>query len=63
MPKPRHSLRQLDDVVLHVHDEIVIETDAPDMDALRLIMCTPPVWAKGLPLDAEVSVMSRYGKG
>ena len=59
----RHSLRQLDDVVLHVHDEIVIETDAPDMDALRLIMCTPPVWAKGLPLDAEVSVMSRYGKG
>lgn len=59
----RHSLRQLDDVVLHVHDEIVIETATPDPDALRSIMCTPPDWAKGLPLDAEVSVMSRYGKG
>jgi hypothetical protein len=26
------------------------------------VMCTPPDWAKGLPLDVEVSVMSRYGK-
>jgi len=58
----RHSLRQLDDVVLHVHDEIVIETWTPDPDALRSIMCTPPDWAKGLPLDAEVSIMERYGK-
>jgi len=59
----RHSLRQLDDVVLHVHDEIVIETATPDPEALRSIMCTPPDWAKGLPLDAEVEVMTRYGKG
>ena len=59
----RHSLRQLEDVVLHVHDEIVIETATPDPEALRSIMCTPPDWAKGLPLDAEVSIMSRYGKG
>ena len=59
----RHSLRQLDDVVLHVHDEIVIETATPDPEALRLVMCTPPEWAKGLPLDAEVEVMTRYGKG
>ena len=58
----RHSLRQLEDVVLHVHDEIVIETATPDTDALRSIMCTPPDWAKGLPLDAEVSIMERYGK-
>jgi len=58
----RHSLRQLDDVVLHVHDEIVLETATPDPDALRSIMCTPPDWAKGLPLDAEVSIMERYGK-
>jgi DNA polymerase len=58
----RHSLRQLDDVVLHVHDEIVIETATPDPEALRSIMCTPPDWAKGLPLDAEVSIMERYGK-
>ena len=58
----RHSLRQLEDVVLHVHDEIVIETATPDPDALRSIMCTPPEWAKGLPLDPEVSIMERYGK-
>jgi DNA polymerase len=58
----RHSMRQLDDVVLHVHDEIVLETATPDPDALRSIMCTPPDWAKGLPLDAEVSIMERYGK-
>jgi len=60
----RHSLRQLDDVVLHVHDEVVIETDRPEEMAARLkeVMCTPPEWAKGLPLDAEVAIMSRYGK-
>jgi DNA polymerase len=60
----RHSLRQLDDVVLHVHDEIVLETDRPEEMAVRLkeVMCTPPIWAEGLPLDAEVAIMSRYGK-
>jgi DNA polymerase len=60
----RHSLRQLDDVVLHVHDEIVLETDRPEEMAERLkrVMCTPPAWAEGLPLGAEVAIMSRYGK-
>jgi len=60
----RHALRQLDDVVLHVHDEIVLETDRPEEMAVRLkeVMCTPPGWAKGLPLGAEVAIMSRYGK-
>jgi len=60
----RHSLRQLDDVVLHVHDEIVLETDRPEEMAehLKRVMCTPPNWAEGLPLGAEVAIMSRYGK-
>jgi DNA polymerase len=60
----RHSLRQLDDVVLHVHDEIVLETDRPEEMAehLERVMCTPPAWAEGLPLGAEVAIMSRYGK-
>jgi DNA polymerase len=60
----RHSLRHLDDVVLHVHDEIVLETDRPEEMAERLerVMCTPPNWAEGLPLSAEVAIMSRYGK-
>jgi len=56
----RNALRQLDDVVLHVHDEIVLETDQPT--DLERIMCTPPTWASDLPLAAEVKIMSRYGK-
>jgi DNA polymerase len=60
----RYALRQLDNVVLHVHDEIVLETDRPEEMAERLerVMCTPPDWAEGLPLSAEVAIMSRYGK-
>ena len=59
----RHALRQLPDVVLHVHDEIVLETADPDApNTLKQVMCTPPSWAEGLPLNAEVEVMNRYGK-
>lgn len=64
----RYSLRRLDeeglDVVLHVHDEIVLETANPDDTAATLvdIMTTPPAWAAGLPLNAEVATMTRYGK-
>lgn len=59
----RHSLRQLSDVVLHVHDEIVLETDDPTaQDKLKTAMCTAPDWAVGIPLNAEVETMSRYGK-
>ena len=60
----RHSLRLIDDVILHVHDEIVVETDKPDevLQQMSDVMCTPPDWAKGLPLSIECSVMLRYGK-
>ena len=60
----REALRRLDDVVLHVHDEIVIETDKPEaaLEELQRVMTTPPAWAAGLPLDAETSIMDRYGK-
>jgi len=56
----RYALRQLDNVVLHVHDEIVLEEGDPDL--LRRVMCTSPPWAAGLPLKAEVKQMFRYGK-
>jgi DNA polymerase len=63
----RYALRQLDDVVLHIHDEIVLEVPEADAEAaaarLVQIMCTPPPWASGLPLNAEVAIMDRYGKG
>ena len=58
----RYSLRQVDDVVLTIHDEIVIETALPDVDSLRQVMCTPPAWAPDLPLSVDIKVMARYGK-
>jgi len=67
----RHALRVASertdlDVILHVHDEIVAEADEENADAARAtlleIMKTVPVWASGLPLDAKVKTMTRYGK-
>lgn len=66
----RHALWRLEeeglDVVLTVHDEIVLEVpqSASDSVAERLvqIMCETPAWASGLPLNAEVAIMDRYGK-
>jgi DNA polymerase len=54
----RHALRGLDGVVLHVHDEIVVEGDCD----LGAAMCRAPDWATGLPLKASVKKMTRYGK-
>ena len=67
----RHALRRLEeeglDCVLHVHDEIVLDVPEQDAEAaaarLVQVMCQPPAWAAGLPLNAEVAVMARYGKG
>jgi DNA polymerase len=61
----RHALRQLDGVVLHVHDEIVVETDKPEemKQEMERIMCSPPAWAEGIPLAVEAEIMNRYGKG
>ena len=60
----RHALRHINDVVLHVHDEVVVETDKPEAVKLEMerIMCTPPAWAEGIPLAVEASIMTRYGK-
>jgi DNA polymerase len=64
----RHALRSLDgsgaEVILHVHDEVVLEADDTDEAAalLEAAMLTPPAWATGLPLAAEVMVRERYGK-
>lgn len=59
----RHTLRNVN-AVLHVHDEVVLEASDPEQaaDHLKRIMTTPPSWAVGLPLAAEVKIMERYGK-
>jgi DNA polymerase len=61
----REALRRLPDVVLHVHDEIVLESDRPEeaKALLEEVMTTPPAWAEGLPLEVEATIMGRYGKG
>jgi hypothetical protein len=56
----RYALRQLDDVVLHVHDEIVVEGGSEE--EVRRVMTTPPAWATGLPLACGIKTMPRYGK-
>jgi DNA polymerase len=62
----RVALRRIPDIVLHCHDEVVVE--CPEADGERVaaeverVMCEPPEWAAGLPLGASVKIMTRYGK-
>jgi DNA polymerase len=62
----RASLAQLDNVVLHVHDEIVVECPASQAEEIKthieMVMCTPPAWCADLPLGVEAAIMQRYGK-
>jgi DNA polymerase len=62
----RNALRELPDVIGHVHDEIVMEVPADLADeaagVLRSVMVDVPDWADGFPLDADPSIMFRYGK-
>ena len=50
-------------VVLHVHDDIVVEhrTGERDLAELLWIMEQAPAWADGLPLRAEGSTEGHYG--
>lgn len=62
----RRSLAFSDQIVMHVHDELVLEVPE-DMSQyvssrLQKYMETPPEWAKGLPLKAVPATVTRYGK-
>tara|TARA_R110002012_G_scaffold306701_1_gene511592 strand:+ start:60 stop:896 length:837 start_codon:yes stop_codon:yes gene_type:complete len=46
--------------VLHVHDEVLAETE--NYDIVASIMKQVPEWAEGLPLDVDGTVMERYRK-
>jgi 5-hmdU DNA kinase, helical domain len=51
-------------IVLHIHDEIIVEvpTDRADADEFHRLTIEPPSWAAGLPIAAKVRVGDRYSK-
>jgi hypothetical protein len=60
----RRTLRMLETLVGHTHDEIIAECDESRArevaQHLRVTMTMVPEWAPGLPLDAEVSAGYAY---
>lgn len=50
--------------LLTVHDEIICEVKAGtgSIEGFTQIMCSPPVWAEGLPLEAKAWSGPRYRK-
>ena len=40
-------------IVMHIHDEVVIESDSSSIEEINEIMSIVPIWAPGLFLDAD----------
>lgn len=50
-------------VVLHVHDEVIVECDQSVTDEeIHALMTVTPDWAPGLPIDSSVESADRYFK-
>jgi DNA polymerase I-like protein with 3'-5' exonuclease and polymerase domains len=53
-------------VILHVHDEVILEVDADKADECFTkaveIMSTPPAWLPKIPLAVEGHILERYEK-
>ena len=50
-------------VVLHVHDEVVVECDPSVTDEeIHALITVTPTWAPGLPIDSSVESADRYFK-
>ena len=49
-------------IVMHIHDEVVIETYSSSLDEVNKIMSIVPKWADGLVLDADGFEASFYKK-
>lgn len=54
------------DLVMHVHDEVVIEVDADKaeqaLEEVIKIMSTPPDWIPDIPVSAEGKILTKYEK-
>jgi hypothetical protein len=50
-------------VVMHSHDEVVVETDKKTSgEEIKRLMTITPAWAEGLPLAAKIQEVTRYLK-
>lgn len=49
-------------IVMHVHDEVVVEKENGNLKEVEKILCEVPSWAKGLPIKAEGWIGERYRK-
>jgi len=62
----RHSITQFEakghEVVMHVHDECVIESNTLEIKEAEEIMCEVPKWAIGIPIGAEGWKSKRFRK-
>ncbi len=54
------------DLIMHVHDEVVVEVDADKaeqaLDQITKIMSTPPEWIPDIPVSAEGQILTKYEK-
>ena len=64
-----HHIRRIDDIgkiVLHVHDEVVVEVDEEDAEQskenITYIMSKAPRWLEGCPLAADALISKKYTK-
>ena len=49
-------------IVMHIHDEMVIEADADALDEVNRLMAAPIAWASGLPLRGDGYTTPYYRK-
>jgi DNA polymerase len=57
------SMQQLQNVVLHIHDEICCElTEIDQIHNMMELICKQPDWCKGYPIKVEGEVKTRYSK-
>ena len=61
-----HAMKLLDraglEIVLHVHDEVVLDARADQAQDIKTHCETRPAWAGDFPLAAEVKTLGRWGK-